>query len=468
MYDKLLEVCGFEPEEIGKEMPRIERALRIIGIDEAGAGKAVAYINEYFDPELMGFRKMRGIAIRELVNLVLAREENEKVVYFTPTMIGGIESFMLSGDNQGDVYCQSPDLLLWMALGGVFGPWSLIPLLEAAEENGMRAGQAHCGAFQFKIGALALGVIPKPDLLFTMGGMTCAQAGGADTLAHELFDIPVAYVDGTDYPEGDTWPEISPRHISYAAETMRRCEKRFTELTGVIPTAEAQKEALVGAAKTLRPLLGLTELRRRDPVPVGFQELVLSYYLGVIPMRPDNRERAIEAASMMNAEVKQRVKDGKGIAPKGTPRIFFSYPPLSDASLIGMVEKSGIVIIGGGGMNLTAVEMTPPAIPAWEERNIEGIYRKGFWHNGISGGSAFLEQCRNLKVDGIVIANTVCCRLFNPCTPLQKELLENELGIPVLALETDIYDTRNYSTERLRSRIEAFAEIVKETATANN
>ncbi|MEE4351540.1 MAG: 2-hydroxyacyl-CoA dehydratase family protein [Desulfatiglans sp.] len=468
MYDKLLEVCGFEPEEIAEEMPRIERALRIIGIDETGTEKAVAYINQYFDPELIGFRKLRAVAVRELANLVLAREENEKVVYFTPTMIGGIESFMLSGDNQGDVYCQSPDLLLWMALGGIFGPWSLIPLLEAAEENGMRAGQAHCGAFQFKIGALAKEVIPKPDLLFTMGGMTCTQAGGADTLAHELFDIPVAYVDGTDYPEGDTWPEISPRHITYAAETMRRCEDRFAEVTGVKISAEAQKEGLVGAAKTLRPLLGLTEMRRKDPVPVGFQEVVLSYYLGVLPMHPDNRKRAIEATGMMAGEVKQRVENGQGIAPKGTPRIFFSFPPLSDASLIGMVEKLGIVISGGGGMNLTAVEMKPPTIPAWEERSIEGIYRKGFWHNGISGGQAFLEQCRYLKVDGVVVANTVCCRLFNPCTPLQKELLEKELGIPVLALESDVYDTRNYSTERLRSRMEAFAEIVKETAVAKH
>lgn len=463
MYTELLELCGFEPAEIEKDMPRIGKALKILGIDEAGVEQSIKYINQWFDTELAGFRKIRGIAVRELANLVLAREENKKVVYFTPTLLGGMESFMMS-DDPTDVYCQSPDLLLWMALGGVLGFRTLIPILEAAEENGMRAGQAHCGAFQFKIGALAKGIIPKPDLLFTLGGLTCAQAGGADTLASELFDIPVAYMDSTDHPGQDTWPDISTSHISYAAESMRRCEKQYEKITGVKITDENKKAGLIGAAKTLRPLLGITEMRKKDPVPIGFHELVLSYYLTVLPMRPDNRERAIDAANTMSAEVMQRVNDGVGIAPKGTPRIFFSFPPLSDASLIAMVEKTGIVVGAGGGINLTKVEMTPPTISTWEERSIESIYRKGFWHNGISGGRYYLEVCRNLELDGIIMSNTVSCRLFNPCSHLQKELLEKELNLPVLELESDCYDTRNYSTERLQSRIEAFAEIVKERA----
>jgi benzoyl-CoA reductase/2-hydroxyglutaryl-CoA dehydratase subunit BcrC/BadD/HgdB len=35
------------------------------------------------------------------------------------------------------------------------------------------------------------------------------------------------------------------------------------------------------------------------------------------------------------------------------------------------------------------------------------------------------------------------------------------LGIPVLVVEGDIYDTRNYSAGQLKTRIESFAEVLK-------
>lgn len=468
MYTELLEICGFEPQEIQSEMPRLEKTFKILGIDAADAKRSVEHIRQYQDNELVGVRKMRSVALRELANLVLAREENKKIVYFTPTIIGGLEAFMLATNTSSDVYCQSPDLLLWMALGGVLGAWHLTPFLEAAEETGLRAGQAHCGAFQFKIGAIAKGVIPKPDLFFTIGGLTCAQAGQADTLASELFNVPVAYVDSTDYPEHDVWPEISSRHVQYAAETVRRASKQFEQVTGLVMTDDARKDGLVGAAKTLRPLIGVADLLKTDPVPIGFHELGLSYYLGALPMRKGNRERAIQAATLIAQEVEQRVKEGKGIAPKGTPRVFFSYPPLSDDTVMAMINAAGMVIGAGGGMNLTDVEKTKPTIATWEERNIESVYRKAYWHNASGVGPAYAEICRKYNVDGAILMNTVCCRLFNPCTPLQKEHLEKELGIPILALEGDIYDSRNYSAERLRSRIETFAEIVKSAKAAKN
>jgi benzoyl-CoA reductase/2-hydroxyglutaryl-CoA dehydratase subunit BcrC/BadD/HgdB len=43
---------------------------------------------------------------------------------------------------------------------------------------------------------------------------------------------------------------------------------------------------------------------------------------------------------------------------------------------------------------------------------------------------------------------------------LLKEFVESETGLPVLSLETDIYDSRTYSAEALRTRVEAFAEML--------
>jgi len=58
------------------------------------------------------------------------------------------------------------------------------------------------------------------------------------------------------------------------------------------------------------------------------------------------------------------------------------------------------------------------------------------------------------------------------CRPIALHLLtakkdiEEELGIPVWALEGDYYDTRSYSAEALRTREETFAEMLRASKAA--
>ena len=44
---------------------------------------------------------------------------------------------------------------------------------------------------------------------------------------------------------------------------------------------------------------------------------------------------------------------------------------------------------------------------------------------------------------------------------LLKLHIEKEKGLPTLLLDMDIYDDRNYSAAALRTRLEAFAEMLK-------
>jgi benzoyl-CoA reductase/2-hydroxyglutaryl-CoA dehydratase subunit BcrC/BadD/HgdB len=44
---------------------------------------------------------------------------------------------------------------------------------------------------------------------------------------------------------------------------------------------------------------------------------------------------------------------------------------------------------------------------------------------------------------------------------MAKNALQASLDIPVLVVEADPFDTRNYSVGQLKTRIESFAEVVK-------
>ncbi|MBW2145018.1 MAG: 2-hydroxyacyl-CoA dehydratase [Deltaproteobacteria bacterium] len=53
------------------------------------------------------------------------------------------------------------------------------------------------------------------------------------------------------------------------------------------------------------------------------------------------------------------------------------------------------------------------------------------------------------------------CRPWATPPLMGKKDLQEKLDIPILVVEGDSYDTRNYSAGQLRTRIESFAEILK-------
>ena len=73
---ELLELCGFTPEEIETELPRVQKVFDMFGIAPNDIERGKERINQFWEPELQGLRKIRGLAIKELVDTMLAREEN--------------------------------------------------------------------------------------------------------------------------------------------------------------------------------------------------------------------------------------------------------------------------------------------------------------------------------------------------------------------------------------------------------
>jgi hypothetical protein len=74
-YDSVFRLCGYEPREIEEQRPRIERAFGKLEFTPEDFDRAEERVREYFDIELAGIRKMLGLWLQSLVDVVLAREE---------------------------------------------------------------------------------------------------------------------------------------------------------------------------------------------------------------------------------------------------------------------------------------------------------------------------------------------------------------------------------------------------------
>jgi len=64
-------------------------------------------------------------------------------------------------------------------------------------------------------------------------------------------------------------------------------------------------------------------------------------------------------------------------------------------------------------------------------------------------------------LDGVIYAVQFSCRVLAPAGYMIKKEVEEKMGVPTMYLEIDGGDPRTHTTESLRTRVEAFAELLK-------
>ena len=141
---------------------------------------------------------------------------------------------------------------------------------------------------------------------------------------------------------------------------------------------------------------------------------------------------------------------------KRTPRIFFTLPLSNDPSVMRMVESQGLAIPVMWQTQLPEIDRLPHQFKTFEERAAEAFIRAVH-----PSSERCVAECRSGNVDGAILFTLFSCRPVSYPMHMHRKYIEEQLGIPVLVLEGDLYDTRTYSAEQLRTRVETFAEIVK-------
>lgn len=455
MYSELLKLCGYEPEEVEKERPRVDRAFQISGIGGDDIKRAEERVRFYFDIELEGIRKVLGVWMKEFVDTVLAREEGKKMVYLTfpPVPALGLAVALASKD----VYSQSPEIVLQAVMGAIFG--KVEPMLEEAEERGMPPGLGHCPLLQTRFGAILRGIIPVPDVALT-SCFYCDQASKLDEYLHERYGLPVIYVDGLMDSQWREYPEITPRRVGYLATEITRAMSELKRMLGMEFTEEILDHTLERNSQLWHLLRDITNLQKNDPAPLSNVDIGMVAWMLLSPGRRAVDE-GIPAMTTLLEEAKQRVAQGKGKIVKGAPKVFCFFYPLRDPGVMRLIDDAGLCITVSRMYTMSAADRVKPQYTTFAERRVESVLRFGFYHSSASQVYKAVEASREWGVDGAIIYYHFACRPMNIPMLMMKKAMEEELGIPVLMLEGDLYDTRSYTVEALRTRVETFAEMLR-------
>jgi benzoyl-CoA reductase/2-hydroxyglutaryl-CoA dehydratase subunit BcrC/BadD/HgdB len=458
--DDLLDLCDFTQDELNSQRSRIQKAFEKTGVSDADISSGVQRINRYFDLELKGVRRCIGIFLSIFADLILAREEGrKKIIYSEWPLPVVIMDAIWRADPENLV--SMPGMACNVVLGQFLG--KLAPVTEAGEQLGQPSGHAHCPLYQTHLGAIAREIAPIPDLE-VVAAYTCEPPTAAMQVLNEIYNVPFVSIDGCVDGNWGQWPQPSEKQIEYMSRQIENGMKKVSEqLLGREITEEIQKGVIKDRIEaTIHYQTMLELLAKSDPQPISQVDACLVFWLINMPLSAGMMKKTTEAIGMICRETRERVDAGKGILPAGTPRVYISFVTATDPEVMKLFEESGLSIPCTFMCWQPSIVKYKTKYTKFSDKIAATLQKTGLYCSTWGFIRQTLQYPRELKIDGAIICYSTSCRLYTIPPLMMKKSLQKEFDdFPVLLLEGEVYDNRNYSAAQIRTRVETFAQLIR-------
>lgn len=319
------------------------------------------------------------------------------------------------------------------------------PFLEEAEQAGF-VGDT-CGYHRTVIGAARKNIMPEPDFLIAT---TCPCSGGiaimenlADLFNKDLFVLNV--------PQED-----SEQNVAYLTDQIRDMVEFVTRHTGE-PLDEGKLHQAVENTNRARNIMeDVYQLAQNVPSPTDGR--LLTNFGLVMPLFCGT-EAAVEIAQAYKDEFTARVDNGISGVPDEKLRLLWIQNRIQfNNPLVELLEKEYRANIVSDELNDIFWDPIDPQDP------YPGMARRAIaipLNGSIQRRIGHLQKlARAYSLDGAINPCNWGCRQGTGARGLISDGLK-EIGVPVLNLEVDCVDKRNFAEGQLRTRVEAFIEMLE-------
>jgi len=319
------------------------------------------------------------------------------------------------------------------------------PFLEEAEQAGFIGDT--CGYHRSVIGAARKKIMPEPDFLIAT---TCPCSGGIavmENLAH-MFDRDLFVLN---IPQ-----ENSESNIAYLAAQIKDMVGFVSRHTGVALDKHKLGRAVENTNRTREILKEVYQLAQNVPSPTDGRLLI---NFGLVMPLFFGTPAAIDIAQAYKDEFRSRINNGIQGVPDEKLRLLWIQNRIQfNNPLVELLEKEYRANIVVDELNDIFWDPIDPEDP------YRGMARRAAalpLNGSIQGRIKHLRKlARDYKLDGAINPCHWGCRQGTGARGLISDGLK-EIGVPVLNLEVDCVDTRNYAEGQLRTRIEAFIEMLE-------
>lgn len=310
----------------------------------------------------------------------------------------------------------------------------LLPL-KAAEKAWF--SQDLCSYHRLSVGMSLLGFFPRPDFLFATSSICQGTVPFFETL-RELFRVPLFVVDV---------PKAFTREtVEYVAEQLKDISQDLEKNHHVLFSWDRPFSL---SNRTREIFWEIECLRKRKDhmlCPPTKNLDYLPYYYEFL-----GREESLYFAEKLLEEV----RNAQRLLPHRL--VWLHLKPFYRSNLVPLLEELGLGVAFEEFASLFPEELSP-------REPFLSLSRKILWSSEtLSDGKGRLKNIlrilREYEAQGAIQFNQWGCRQSQGMNALLRETLKKE-GYPVLFLDGDHLDKRHNSQEQIRTRLEAFREML--------
>lgn len=420
-------------------------APSLMRLSKAGKKKKPRKVPPHFGPPLKSAGRLKEIMTRHYL-LSRYAEGSKPVAWVT----SGAPVEILRAFDFYTIYPENH--------GALCGAQKLGPQLCAiAEENGYH--QDLCSYARIDLGVCLsgrtpVGRLPKPDLIFCSNNICQTVVYWYKVLSHHwkvplvLFDTPYNFTECTESDVSYMVRQLEEMIPTLEKVSGRRFqEKKFRDVTLLAKETSYCWGEVLASMKT-----------RPAPMTIfdAFGHLAPIVSLRGLPV-------ALEYYRLLLRELDERVKNGVGAVRGEKKRLMW------DNIAIWYKVRDFANLFAERGMNFVTATYTN----AWaetapfmdENRPFESMARTYSYvilNNNLNHRLDLMERLiKEYEVDGLVIHSARSCKPYSVGQYDIKRLLLERLDVPSVVIEADITDSRAYSEEQARTRLEAFFEAME-------
>jgi benzoyl-CoA reductase/2-hydroxyglutaryl-CoA dehydratase subunit BcrC/BadD/HgdB len=318
------------------------------------------------------------------------------------------------------------------------------PMLELAEEEGYSPDS--CGYHRAVTGATLRGMMPRPDFLIATSAPCTGGLAAIQNLARhferDLFVLHIPHHDG-------------PEAVAFLAEQLREMTRFVAEHTGH-PLEEDRLREAVETTNHIRDLLVETmELAKSVPTPIRKRDLV---NFGITMALLLGTEAGAEVARTYRDEFAAKVRDGIAGTPGEQVRLMWLQNRIQFRHPLEKLLTEDLHTAVFDELNDITWDPIDPVDP------FPGIARRILSTPLVGAADRRVRNLQHLarayRVDGAINPCNWGCRQGSGSRGLVEAGLD-AIGVPVLNLEVDCVDPRSFAEGQLRTRLEAFVEMIR-------
>ncbi|MBN2156011.1 MAG: 2-hydroxyacyl-CoA dehydratase [Candidatus Lokiarchaeota archaeon] len=321
--------------------------------------------------------------------------------------------------------------------------------------------KTNIGAYDSKLPA-QFGGLEKPDLMTCTNTVCDTHVKWFQTQSRNLnvplfvWDIP-AYVSGSD-------EKTMNRYLDYVTD-------QFWEFTDFMYDHTGKKFNQKKFIKTVKKADELAVLwrelfkyRKQIPAPLGYADTLGD----VFPMFAlPGKNRGIKFYRELVEEVKEAAKVGKGVVEDEKYRLLFEGIPFwYKIKFFHQLANFGAVVTYEPYTWSFGVrrEIFDDDIDRSLREMAKSLIHTPYWYNLETRVEYFKKVIEEYKIDGVILHNNLSCRPSTTGMADLKQIIQEELGIPVLLLTCDMNDPRAFSEAPMQTRLESFIELLESRA----